>query len=183
MRAAAWLPRFACDHARSNALNDHFVLVVQLIRMTVHSGCFAMINNTTRPAKNTGPRKAIPTADQSSPRIRSRGIGRKPRRGGAMAASVSSTQAKTSFRELIQKAKRGPVFVTVHKKREAVVMSVDEYEQLLANQRDPLADMAQHFDALVAKMQTSAHAAAVDALFNATPAQLGKAAVQAAKHG
>jgi PHD/YefM family antitoxin component YafN of YafNO toxin-antitoxin module len=84
---------------------------------------------------------------------------------------------------LIQRAKRGPVFVTIHKKREAVVMSVDEYEQLLTNQRDPLADMAQHFDALVAKMQTSAHAAAVDALFSATPEELGEAAVRATKHG
>lgn len=142
-----------------------------------------MISNTTKPSKNAGPRKDIPTSDQSSTRIRSRLTGGKPRRGDATAATVSSTKAKTSFRELIQKAKRGPVFVTVHKKREAVVMSMDEYEQLLANQHDPLADMARHFDALVAKMQTSGHAAAVDALFNATPEQLGEAAVQSAKHG
>lgn len=142
-----------------------------------------MTSNKPKPSKNAGSRKAIPTSDQSSARIRSRRTGRKPRRSDDMAASVSSTQAKTSFRELIQKAKRGPVFVTVHKKREAVVMSMGEYEQLLANQRDPLADMARHFDALIAKMQTSAHAAAIDALFNATPAQLGKAAVQAAKRG
>lgn len=142
-----------------------------------------MISNTTKPSKNAGSDKGIPTPDQSSTRIPSRRAGRNPRRGEATAANVSSTKAKTSFRELIQKAKRGPVFVTVHKKREAVVMSMDEYEQLLANQRDPLADMAQHFDALVAKMQTSKHAAAVDALFKATPEELGKAAVQAAKHG
>lgn len=142
-----------------------------------------MISNTTKPSKNAGSRKGIPTSDQPSTRIRSRRTGGKLRHRDTTAASVSSTKAKASIRELIQKAKRGPVFVTVHKKREAVVMSMDEYEQLLANQRDPLADMAQHFDALVARMQTSAHAAAVDALFNATPAELGKAAVQAAKHG
>jgi prevent-host-death family protein len=141
-----------------------------------------MISDTTKPSKNAGSDKGIPTPDQSSTRIRSRRAGRNPR-GEATAANVSSTKAKTSFRELIQRAKRGPVFVTIHKKREAVVMSVDEYEQLLANQRDPLADMAQHFDALVAKMQTSAHAAAVDALFKATPEELGEAAVQAAKNG
>jgi prevent-host-death family protein len=142
-----------------------------------------MISNTTKPSKNAGSDKDIPTPDQSSTRIRSRRTGRNPRRGEATAANVSSTKAKTSFRELIQRAKRGPVFVTIHKKREAVVMSVDEYEQLLANQRDPLADMAQHFDALVAKMQTPAHAAAVDALFSATPEELGEAAVRATKHG
>lgn len=141
------------------------------------------MSNTTRPSKNAAPRKRVPTSDQSSARIRSRRTGRKPRRGDTTAASVSSTKAKTSFRELIQKAKRGPVFVTVHKKREAVVMSMEEYEQLLANQRNPLADMAEHFDALVARMQTSEHAAAVDALFNATPKELGKAALQAAKNG
>jgi prevent-host-death family protein len=142
-----------------------------------------MIRNTTRPSKNAAPGKDIPGSDPSSTRIRNRRTGRKPPRGDATAASVSSTKAKTSFRELIQKARHGPVFVTVHKKREAVVLSMDEYEQLLANQRDPLADMAQHFDALIAKMQTSAHAAAVDALFNATPEALGEAAVQAARRG
>src|SRR6185312_8416921 len=145
-------------------------------------GCPAMISNTTKPSKNAGSDKDIPTPDQSSTRTRTRRTGRNPR-GEATAANVSSTKAKTSFRELIQRAKRGPVFVTIHKKREAVVMSVDEYEQLLANQRDPLADMAQHFDALVAKMQTPAHAAAVDALFSATPEELGEAAVRATKHG
>lgn len=117
-----------------------------------------MISNTTKSSKDGG-------YDDSS------------------AASISSTEAKASIRELIQRAKRSPVFVTIHKKREAVVMSVDEYEQLLANQRDPLADMAQHFDALVAKMQTSEHAVAVDALFNATPAELGEAAAKAARIG
>lgn len=63
------------------------------------------------------------------------------------------------------------------------MMPTDDHEQRLAEQRDLLADMARHFDALVAKIQTAEHAAAVDALFNATPAELGKAAVQAAKHG
>lgn len=137
-----------------------------------------MISNTGKPSKKAGSGKSTPLPTRSrNPRA-----GRKSCHGHAPAASVSSTAAKTSFRELIQQAKRGPVFVTVHKKREAVVMSVDEYEQLLANQRDPLADMAEHFDALVAKMQTSEHAAAVDALFNATPEALGDAAVKAAKN-
>jgi prevent-host-death family protein len=136
----------------------------------------AMISNTSKPSKGAGSDKNISPSDQ--PAIRT---GRKLRRGDAPAASVSSTKAKASFRELIQRAKRSPVFVTIHKKREAVVMSVDEYEQLLANQRDPLADMTEHFDALVTKMQTTEHAAAVDALFHATPEELGDAAVQAAK--
>lgn len=142
-----------------------------------------MIRNTSKSSKKAGSGKNTPSPDQPPARSRSPRTGRKPRRGDASVASVSSTKAKTSFRDLIQQAKRGPVFVTVHKKREAVVMSVDEYEQLLANQRDPLADMAQHFDALLAKMQTSEHAAAVDALFHATPEELGEAAVQATKNG
>lgn len=142
-----------------------------------------MISNTSKSSKKAGAGKSTPPPDQPPARSRSPRTGRKPRRGDASVASVSSTKAKASFRELIQRTKRGPVFVTVHKKREAVVMSVDEYEQLLANQRDPLADMAKHFDALAAKMQTAEHAAAVDALFHATPEELGDAAVQAAKNG
>ena len=137
-----------------------------------------MISNTGKPSKKAGSGKSTPLPTRSrNPRT-----GRKPHHGDAPAASISSTKAKASFRELIQRAKHGPVFVTNHKQREAVVMSVDEYERLLANQRDPLADMTGHFDALVAKMQTSEHAAAVDALFHATPEALGEAAVQAAKH-
>jgi prevent-host-death family protein len=143
-----------------------------------HTGHPAMISNTGKPSKKAGSGKSAPSPTRS----RNLRTGRKPRHGHAPVTSVSSTTAKTSFRDLIQKAKRGPVFVTVHKKLEAVVMSVDEYEQLLANQRDPLADMTGHFDALVAKMQTAEHAAAVDALFKATPEELGDAAVQAAKH-
>jgi prevent-host-death family protein len=142
-----------------------------------------MISNTTKSSKKAGSGKNTPSPGQPPARSRSPRTGRKPCRGDASVASVSSTKAKASLRELIQRAKHGPVFVTVHKKREAVVMSVDEYEHLLANQRDPLADMARHFDALVAKMQTPEHAAAVDALFDATPEELGDAAVQAAKHG
>lgn len=137
-----------------------------------------MISNTGKPTKKAGSGKSTPSPTRS----RNSRAGRKPRHGHVPVTSVSSTTAKTSFRDLIQKAKRGPVFVTVHKKREAVVMSVDEYEQLLANQRDPLADMTRHFDALLAKMQTPEHAAAVDALFDATPEKLGDAAVQAAKN-
>ncbi len=142
-----------------------------------------MTSNTSKPLKRGGSGKRIPSTDRPSARTRSQRAGRKPRDVGTSIASVSSTQAKASFRELIQQAKRSPVFVTVHKKREAVVMSVDDYEQLLANQRDPLADMAEHFDAMVARMQTAEHAAAVDALFNATPEELGEAAVLAANNG
>lgn len=107
--------------------------------------------------------------------------GRNTRAAVNTPVSVSSTEAKNAFAQLIQKAKRGPVFVTNHHRREAVVLSADDYEQLLANQRDPLVDLADHFDALVAKMQTAEHADAVDTLFDATAEQLGEAAVKAAK--
>jgi prevent-host-death family protein len=106
-----------------------------------------------------------------------------PRSNSATASSVSSTKAKSAFGRLIQQAKLGPVFVTTHNKREAVVLSVDDYEQLLANQRDPLADMADHFDALVAKMQTPEFVAGVDAFFDSTPEQLGDSAAKAARGG
>jgi hypothetical protein len=48
---------------------------------------------------------------------------------------------------------------------------------------DPLAGLRQEFDQLLAAMQTPKAKAGVDALFAATPTELGAAAVKAARQG
>ncbi|MGA7297502.1 MAG: type II toxin-antitoxin system prevent-host-death family antitoxin [Rhodanobacteraceae bacterium] len=95
--------------------------------------------------------------------------------------TVTSTKAKNMFRQVIQSAKSGPVFVTSHKRREAVVLSIQAYEELLANQRDPLAEMTEHFDALVARMQTPEQRNAVARLFETTPEEMFGASKTSAK--
>ena len=49
--------------------------------------------------------------------------------------------------------------------------------------RNPLATLEADFDALVARMQTSAAKAAGDQLFAATPEELGQASVRGARDG
>ncbi|HUV96137.1 MAG TPA: hypothetical protein VMV98_01590 [Acidobacteriaceae bacterium] len=58
---------------------------------------------------------------------------------------------------------------------------IEAYEQLIEALPDPLAQLTAEFDVLVARMQTPAAKSAVDALFTATPEQLGEAAVRGAK--
>lgn len=54
-------------------------------------------------------------------------------------------------------------------------------EDMLNRQRDPLALLRDAFDRRFAQMQTPEARARVDALFAATPEELGRAAVEAAR--
>lgn len=99
--------------------------------------------------------------------------------------TVTSSEAKNGFAELIERVARSsePVLITRNNRPAAVVISVDEYRQLVDAAPDPLAPLRDRFAAIVAGMQGDAGKQAVDALFAATPAQLGKAAAKAAgKH-
>jgi hypothetical protein len=60
------------------------------------------------------------------------------------------------------------------------MLSIEAYERLVEAVPDPLARLTAEFDALLARMQTPAAKAAVDALFAATPAELGAVAVRGA---
>lgn len=95
---------------------------------------------------------------------------------------VSSSDAKNGFAELIERVARSgePVLITRNKRPAAVVLSVEEYRQLVDATPDPLSPLRERFATIVAGMQTSTGKQAVGRLFAATPAQLGKAAVKAA---
>ena len=98
---------------------------------------------------------------------------------------VSSSEAKKDFASLIRQVAHTdqPVVITRHNQPAAVLLSVDAYERMVAAVPDPLAALRQDFDRMLAAMQTSAAKTGVDALFAATPVQLGAAAVKAARHG
>jgi antitoxin Phd len=99
--------------------------------------------------------------------------------------SVPSSDAKKGFASLIQRVVRTnkPVVITRNNQPTAVLLSVDEYERLVEAAPDPLASLRKEFDQLLAAMQTPKAKAGVDALFAATPAQLGATAVKAARQG
>jgi prevent-host-death family protein len=92
--------------------------------------------------------------------------------------AVSATDAKNAFGAILERAiTHGGVAITKHEEVRAVLLSRERYEALLANQRDPLSDLSDEFDALVERMQTPKVRAAGRALFKASGTELGRAAV------
>lgn len=102
---------------------------------------------------------------------------------GAIAA-VTITEFKEGAREVVGRvAQHGPVAILRHKTADAVLISVSDYLEFMKLKRERLDFLTRRYDALVARMQTPEAVAGVDALFSATPEELGRAAVAAAKHG
>lgn len=96
--------------------------------------------------------------------------------------TMSSSDAMNGFAELIERVPRStkPVLITRNKRPAVVVLSVEEYQQLLDGAPNPLAPLRERFASIVAAMQTKPAKKAVNTLFAATPARLGKAALKAA---
>jgi prevent-host-death family protein len=99
-----------------------------------------------------------------------------------MMESVSATTAKNGFGTVLDRVMAGgKVAITKYDEVRAVLLSVREYEALVSNQRDPLVSLRGEFDALVDRMQTPSAKTAGRALFEASPARLGRAAVAGAR--
>lgn len=100
-------------------------------------------------------------------------------------SAVPTSEAKKGFADLIRRVvhTNEPVIITRNNQPTAVLLSIDEYQRMVEAVPDPLAALRQEFDQLLAVMQTSKAKAGVDALFAATPAQLGTAAAKAAGRG
>lgn len=99
--------------------------------------------------------------------------------GAGARRAVPATQAKNRFGEILQTARdSGTVFIERHGQAQAVVLDIDTYNKLTANERThqerELDYWAREFDALHARMQTSKARRTVDALFSATDAQLNR---------
>jgi antitoxin Phd len=95
--------------------------------------------------------------------------------------SVTASDLKNKFGEVIAQAGKGAVAITRHQRAEFVLLSVEEYLELHTARTAPLDALTSEFDAMVARMNTPAARRAVDQLFKATPAALGKSAVKAAR--
>ncbi|PJB39253.1 MAG: prevent-host-death family protein [Deltaproteobacteria bacterium CG_4_9_14_3_um_filter_63_12] len=105
-------------------------------------------------------------------------------KGGARtwAKTVAATEAKNEFAQMLELAiHSGPVRITKHRRPRAVLVSIEEYEALMASRRSPLDELSSEFDALLAQMQEPETVAAMDSLFGASPEELGLAAVVGAK--
>jgi prevent-host-death family protein len=105
------------------------------------------------------------------------------RRGVAVrAASYSATEAKNEFGRVLDAAVQGEyVVITKHEAPKAVLIAFEELQALVAAATRPLHTLRGEFDELLARMQTPAARAGLQAAFEATPEELGRAARGAAR--
>jgi prevent-host-death family protein len=95
--------------------------------------------------------------------------------------SVTASDLKNNFGEVIAQAMKGAVAITRHQRAEFVLLPVEQYLELQQARTAPLQALTVEFDAMVARMNTPAANRGVARLFKAAPDALGKSAVKAAR--
>jgi antitoxin Phd len=97
--------------------------------------------------------------------------------------AVSATEAKNEFAMILETAvARGPVCIQKHGEARAVLIAWDSYEKLTAAP-DPLDLLREEYDSLLERMQRPGSRERMQSAFDATPEELGAAAVSRARRG
>lgn len=95
--------------------------------------------------------------------------------------TVAATKVKNEFGAILEKATHGgAVAISRHNTPKAVLISYDEFQSLVSARSHTLDVLGSEFDALLLRMQTPKARKGMKAAFNASPTQLGRAAVKAA---
>jgi prevent-host-death family protein len=136
--------------------------------------------------KPSDPKELEETASEV---IRQRRSGERPRPGfrnrrGELVEprSFSASAAKNQFGRVLEMAiEGGVVMITKHAAVKAVLVSVDEFNALTHANEPKLDSLTSEFDRLLARMQTPKSRAGMKSAFEASPKQLGGAAVEAAR--
>ena len=93
--------------------------------------------------------------------------------------TVAATRVKNEFGQILEQATHtGAVAITRHDTTKAVLLSVAEFESLASARSRTLNVLSSEFDDLLAGMQTQKSRKGMKAAFNASPGQLGRAAVK-----
>ena len=96
--------------------------------------------------------------------------------------TVAATRFKNEFGTIFEQAALGgAVAITKHNTPKAVLLSYAEFEALTKASTPALDDLSDQFDQLLERMQTPQAKSAMVSAFDATPEQLGRAAVKAAR--
>jgi prevent-host-death family protein len=96
-------------------------------------------------------------------------------------ATVPASELKNKFGSIFEKATSGgAVAITKHKAPKAVLLSYDEFASLVQSRGNDLSGLSAEFETMLENMQTPKARKRMAAAFNATPAELGRAAVKAA---
>ena len=99
---------------------------------------------------------------------------------GRPALAVSAAGAK-SIGQVLEATERGNVIaITRYGRVRAVLVPVDQYRRLTDREPD-LGELDREFADMLSAMQSRRSRAAVDAVFEAAPAELGRAAATAAR--
>lgn len=97
-------------------------------------------------------------------------------------STVAATKVKNAFGTILEKAIHGgAVAITRHDTPKAVLLSHADFVFLVNERFRSLNNLNAEFDGLLARMQTSKARKGVEAAFKASPAELGRAAVKAAR--
>lgn len=97
--------------------------------------------------------------------------------------SSPASELKNAFKGVFNQAlQNGAVSITRNRKREAILLSAELYDQMIAEiaARDPLEALRKDYDARFAAMQTDKAKAGYQDAFNASSEDLGKTAVDQA---
>jgi antitoxin Phd len=116
--------------------------------------------------------------------VGSRGTSTAPPPAAASGPTVymTSTEAQNGFGRVLDTVARDvTVLITKRNAPQAVVMSVERYRELTGVDSPDLELLTHEFDEMVRRMQTPEVREAVDAAFWATPEEVSRAAVAAAK--
>ncbi len=96
--------------------------------------------------------------------------------------TVAATRLKNEFGTVFEQAAlEGAVVITKHDTPRAVLLAYAEFLALIESATPALNDLSERFDELLATMQTPKAKAGAAAAFDATPEELGAAAVKATR--
>lgn len=97
-------------------------------------------------------------------------------------ATVAASQLKNKFGAIFEKAALGqPVAITKHDTPKAVLISYEEFAALVQSRGAELNQLSSEFESLLAGMQTPKARKGMAAAFNASPAEMGRAALKAVR--
>jgi prevent-host-death family protein len=98
------------------------------------------------------------------------------------AVYMPASRAKNEFATVLEEVLRGrEVVITKHKAPKAVVVSMERFNALTTAATPNLGALTASFDSRLARMQTSDARTNMRNAFNASPAELAQAAVNAAR--
>ncbi|MCC2643070.1 MAG: prevent-host-death family protein [Nitrospira sp.] len=97
-------------------------------------------------------------------------------------STVAATKVKNEFGTILEQAMHGvAVAITRHDLPKAVLLSYDEFVSLVKDRAPQLDELTAEFDTLLAGMQHAKARRGMADAFNASPSQLGRAAVNAGR--